>query len=71
MIEGVPVKMTTVEKTIADCFKFRSKIGLDVALEALRLAKEKKKLDMDELWTCAKLDRVNNVMLPYLEAISS
>jgi predicted transcriptional regulator of viral defense system len=70
IIEGVPVKMTTVEKTIADCFKFRSKIGLDVALEALRMAKEKGKLDRDELWTCAKLDRVNNVMLPYLEAIS-
>jgi len=70
LIDGVPVRMTTLEKTIADCFKFRSRIGLDVVLEALRLAKEKRKLDIDELWTCAKLDRVNNVMLSYLEASS-
>ncbi|MBL8965467.1 MAG: type IV toxin-antitoxin system AbiEi family antitoxin domain-containing protein [Spirochaetaceae bacterium] len=70
MIEGVPVRLTTIEKTIADCFKFRNKIGLDVALEALREAKAKGKLDRDELWACAKADRVANVLLPYLEALS-
>jgi predicted transcriptional regulator of viral defense system len=69
-IEGVPVRMTTVERTIADCFKFRNKIGLDVALEALKEANDKRKLDRDELWACAKLDRVTNVILPYLEAIA-
>jgi Predicted transcriptional regulator len=67
-IEGTPVKMTTIEKTIADCFKFRNRIGLDVALEALREATRMRKLDRAELWACAKVDRVTNIILPYLEA---
>jgi predicted transcriptional regulator of viral defense system len=69
-IEGVPVRLTTIERTIADCFKFRNKIGLDVALEALREARAKGKLDRNELWTCAKVDRVANIILPYLEAMA-
>lgn len=69
-IEGVPVRITTVEKTIADCFKFRSKVGLDVGLEALREATRERKLDRNELWACAKVDRVANIILPYLEALA-
>ncbi len=68
-IEGVMIRVTTIEKTIADCFKFRNKVGLDVALEALRDAVRNRTLDMDELWRCAKVDRVSNVIRPYLEAL--
>lgn len=57
-------------KTVADCFKHRNKIGLDVALEALKDAWTKKKVSMDELWHYAKICRVANVMRPYLEVIS-
>lgn len=58
-----------VAKTIADCFKHRNKIGLDVALEALKEARSKKKVTADELWHFAKICRVANVMRPYLEAL--
>ena len=68
-IEGVKIRITTIEKTIADCFKYRNKVGLDVALEALRDAVQKRSLDRDELWRCAKIDRVTNVIRPYLEAL--
>lgn len=68
-IEGVTVRITTIEKTIADCFKYRNKVGLDVALEALRDAVASRAFDMDELWRCAKIDRVSNVIRPYLEAL--
>ncbi len=64
------IKVYCVAKTIADCFKFRNKIGLDVALEALREAKEKSLFTMDELWHYAKICRVTNVMRPYLEALT-
>lgn len=63
------IKVYSVAKTIADCFKFRNKIGLDVALEALREGKEKKLFTMDELWNYAKICRVTNVLRPYLEAL--
>lgn len=56
-------------KTIADCFKHRNKIGLDIAIEALKEAYTKKKVSMDELWHYAKICRVANIMRPYLEAI--
>ena len=68
-IEGVPVRITSVEKTIADCFKYRSKVGIDVALEALKDATRRKLISQNELWSCAKIDRVTNVMRPYLEAL--
>jgi len=58
----------SVAKTIADCFKHRNKIGLDVALEALRDAREQKKATVDDIWKYAQIDRVANVMQPYLEA---
>jgi predicted transcriptional regulator of viral defense system len=69
-IGGEKIKVYCVAKTIADCFKFRNKIGLDVALEALREAKEKSLFTSDELWHYAKICRVANVMRPYLEALS-
>ena len=68
-VDGAAVRVTSVAKTIADCFKFRNKIGLDVALEALREARRKRKASADDLWRCARIDRVSNVMRPYLEAI--
>jgi predicted transcriptional regulator of viral defense system len=69
-VDGAQVRVTSVAKTIADCFKFRNKIGLDVALEALREARRAKKASADELWRYAKVDRVTNVMRPYLEAVA-
>jgi predicted transcriptional regulator of viral defense system len=67
-IEGVPVKVYCPAKTVADCFKYRNKIGLDVAIEALRDCRRKRKATNDELWHYAKICRVANVMKPYLEA---
>jgi predicted transcriptional regulator of viral defense system len=61
--------VTSVAKTVVDCFKFRNKIGLDIALEALREAWRMKKVTIDELWEAAQLCRVSNVMRPYLESL--
>jgi len=69
-IEGVAVKVYKPAKTVADCFKYRNKIGLDVALEALRDYKQKHRDRMDELWRFAKVCRVERVMRPYLEALA-
>ncbi|NOX87662.1 MAG: transcriptional regulator [Calditrichaeota bacterium] len=68
-IKGVPVKIYNPAKTIADCFKFRNKIGLDTALEALRECRKKKLCTMDELWHYAKICRVSRVIRPYLESL--
>ena len=70
VIDGVPVQVTGVAKTVADCFKFRNKIGLDVALEALRDALKSRNANADELWKYAKINRVTNVMRPYLDAVA-
>ncbi len=70
LLEGVPVRIFSAAKTVADCFKFRNKIGLDVALEALRDYRTKHKSGMDDLWRFAKICRVTAVMRPYLEALS-
>lgn len=70
-VDGVEVPVFNAAKTIADCFKFRSKIGLDVALEALRDGWTKRKVTMDDLWRYAAVDRVANVMRPYLESIAA
>lgn len=67
-IEGVPVRITSAAKTVADCFKFRNKVGLDVALEALRDYRSSRR-DLEELRRFAKVCRVDRVMRPYLEAI--
>ena len=66
-IDGVYVKVYSPEKTLADCFKFRNKIGMDVVLEALKLYKTRKKFDLGELLKYAKICRVEKVMRPYLE----
>jgi len=70
-IEGVSVRIYNVAKTVADCFKYRNKIGLDVAIEALRDALRKRKCTVDEIWCYAAICRVVNVIRPYLEAIAS
>ena len=67
-IEGVEVEIYNKAKTIADCFKFRNKIGLDIDLEALKDSRQRKLCTNDEIWKYAKLCRVSNVMKPYLEA---
>jgi predicted transcriptional regulator of viral defense system len=69
-IEGVPVQVYSPAKTVADCFKYRNKIGMDVALEALRDFRRQQKADMDALWKYAKICRVANVMRPYLESLA-
>lgn len=67
--DQVKLRVYCVAKTVADCFKHRNKIGLDVALEALKDARAKKKASADDLWRYAKICRVANVMRPYIEAI--
>lgn len=70
-IDGVSVPVFNAAKTIADCFKFRNKIGLDVALEALRDGWTQRKVTVDALWHYATIDRVSNVMRPYLESVTT
>ena len=68
LIDGISIKVYSPEKTLADCFKFRNKIGMDVVMEALKLYKTRKKFNLSELLKYAKICRVENIMLPYLEA---
>ena len=70
VIDGVTVRVYNSAKTIADCFNFRNKIGLDVALEALKEGWQEHRVKMDDLWTYGKICRVANVMRPYLETLS-
>jgi predicted transcriptional regulator of viral defense system len=69
-VEGVTVRITNPAKTVADCFKFRNKVGLDIALEALRDAWRKRKVTMVELDRFAATNRMTNVMRPYLEMLT-
>jgi predicted transcriptional regulator of viral defense system len=69
VVEGVPVKVYSPSKTVADCFKYRNKVGQDVALEALRDCWRQRRATMDELWQAAAVCRVANVMKPYLESL--
>lgn len=68
-VEGVPVRIYNPAKSVADCFKYRNKIGLDVALEALREVIRERKCTTDKLWWYAKICRVTKAMRPYMEAI--
>ena len=68
-IDGYDVRIYNLPKTIADCFKFRNKIGFDVALKALKVAVEEKKVRVNEIMKFAKICRVDNVIRPYLEAL--
>lgn len=71
-IDRVSVPITSPAKTVADCFKYRNKIGLDVAVEALRdfMRRSDRRVPIDELWRFAEIDRVQAVMRPYLEALT-
>lgn len=68
-IDGIPVRIYSRAKTVADCFKFRNKVGLDVAIEALREALRTKTCSREEIWAAAKVCRVSAVIRPYMEAI--
>ena len=70
-IEGVTMKIYSPAKTVADCFKYRNKIGIDVVVEALRDCWQTRRASADELWHYAKICRVANVMRPYMEAITA
>ncbi|HTF34773.1 MAG TPA: type IV toxin-antitoxin system AbiEi family antitoxin domain-containing protein [Myxococcota bacterium] len=67
-IEGVRVPIYSPAKSVADCFKYRNKLGLDVAIEALRDYRRRHPRGVDELWRYARICRVANVMRPYMEA---
>jgi predicted transcriptional regulator of viral defense system len=71
-IDQVPVPITSPAKTVVDCFKYRNKIGLDVAVEALRdfMRRSDRPSPVAELWRFAEIDRVQTVMRPYLEALT-
>lgn len=69
-LDGIPVRIYSAEKTIADCFKYRNKVGLDVAVEALRAYREKnRKPNFKAIQEYGKVDRVQRIMTPYLEAL--
>lgn len=68
-IDNVQVKVYSPAKTVADCFKYRNKIGMDVALEALKDCRRQRKCSIDEIWKYAEIDRVSNIIKPYLESI--
>ena len=68
-MDGVSVRIYTPEKTLADCFKFRNKIGMDVVIEALKFYRSRQKFNLEKLLEYADLCRVKKIMMPYLEAI--
>jgi predicted transcriptional regulator of viral defense system len=68
-IDGVPVRIYSPEKTIADCFKYRNKIGLNLAIEALELYRERKRFKCGDLAKFSQVCRVGKVMRPYLEVL--
>lgn len=70
LCDGVRVRVYSAAKTVVDCFKHRNKIGLDVALEALKDAWRTRKASADDLWRYAQDCRVANVMRPYMEAVA-
>jgi predicted transcriptional regulator of viral defense system len=68
-VEGVAVRVYSAAKTVADCFKFRNKIGLDVAIEALKDSLRQKKATINDIYRYAKICRVSNVIRPYMESL--
>jgi len=68
-ISGIEIKVYSIAKTVADCFKFRNKIGLDVAIEALKEVVRSRKATVDEIMKAAEICRVGTVIRPYLEAV--
>lgn len=67
---GVSVRITTPAKTVADCFKYRNKIGIHVAVEALRDGWARRRFTMDKLWAVARVCRMENVLRPYVESLA-
>lgn len=68
-LDGIGVRIYSPEKTLADCFKFRNKVGLDTVIEAIRFYRDRKKIKVDDLMRYATVCRVKKTMQPYLEAI--
>jgi hypothetical protein len=68
-VEGGTLRVYSPAKTVADCFKFRSKVGMETAIQALRAAYREKKATMDDIWRAAKVCRVVNVIRPYMESL--
>jgi predicted transcriptional regulator of viral defense system len=68
-MDGTPVRVYSAEKTLADCFKYRNKLGIDVCTEALNLYRQRGRMKLDQIEQFAKVCRVERVMRPYLEAI--
>jgi predicted transcriptional regulator of viral defense system len=68
-VDGVPVRVFSAAKTVADCFKFRNKIGIDVAVEALREYRRTYPKGLEAVWRAAAVDRVTQVIRPYLESV--
>lgn len=68
-VDGIEIKVYSAAKTVADCFKLRGQIGLDVALDALRDCLRQEKATANQLWEAAKVCRMTNVMRPYMEAL--
>ena len=69
ILDGVTVRIYSPEKTLADCFKFRNKVGLDTVVEAIRFYRERKPVQVDELMRFAAICRVKKIIRPYLEAL--
>lgn len=69
VVEGVAVPVFSAAKTVADCFRYRNRIGLDVAIEALRDYRRLHRGGMDEVWRFAAILRVSRVLFPYVEAL--
>lgn len=70
LLDGVPVRIYSMEKTIADCFKFRNRVGSETAVEALRLGLERKGASVSKILQFARICRVESIMRPYLEALT-
>jgi predicted transcriptional regulator of viral defense system len=68
-LDGVPVRIYSREKTIADCFKFQHKVGMDIAIEALKDYLHQSDRNLGELLRCARVDRVEKTMQPYIKAV--
>jgi predicted transcriptional regulator of viral defense system len=68
-LEGLPLKIYDPAKTVADCFKYRNKIGIDLCIEALRTGLHQRRFTVDLLLNYAKICRVQKIMQPYLEAM--
>jgi len=69
VLDGVSVRIYGAAKSVADCFKYRNKIGLDIALEAMRMCRRQRKASVDDLMRYGRVCRVDNIMRPYLQAI--